>query len=347
MRFYSAEWLKLQSQCVSLTTYSVELVMKRETIQETLRGSSIGLIGYGAQGSAEATNLRRSGISFKLGLRPDGPSAERAAKDHFEVYPIKEVIAQSDTIIINLPDQEQARFFQEHLQERQNIKRLVFAHGFNTHFGLIPVLPNGPQHILVAPKGAASGLLEFYETPHALPCILSIQSKREISEENRKWAETYALAIGCHPRALFWANFKDETECDLFSEQALLCGGVSSLLRASYDLLIENGYHPETAYFETLYELKIIVDLIWKAGISGMREKISPTARFGDVTRGDRVIDSHVKANMQKILEEIQSGDFAKEFLKNSTSTGYHEAARTQSQHPIEVLGKKLRDRMR
>lgn len=316
-------------------------------MSDVLASSRIGLLGFGAQGAAEAENLRRSGVKFKLGLRLDGPSAARARDKKFEVHSIEEVVRDSDSIVMNLPDQDQASIYREFLQNANQIKRLVFAHGFNTHFGLIPVLPKGPSHILVAPKGAAGGLVEFFGTPNALAAILAVRAEHPIDESDRKWAEAYALAIGCHSHALIWADFKDETECDLFSEQVLLCGGVSSLLRTAYDVLIENGYHPEAAYFETLYELKLIVDLIWKAGITGMREKISPTARYGDITRGDRLIDSKVKSNMQEILDEIRRGDFAKEFLDQSTSPEYKRAAFQQSQHALERIGLKLRDRMK
>lgn len=313
---------------------------------EILNESRIGLLGYGAQGAAEAENLRRSHVTFKLGLRPEGASAERAKSAGFQIWSIEDVVSLSDTIVLNLPDQEQASIYREYIQSAPHIKRIVFAHGFNTHFGLIPVFSKGPQHYLVAPKGAAGGLVEFYGTQNALAAILAIRSEGKITNDDRRWAEAYALAIGCHPHGLIWADFKDETECDLFSEQALLCGGVSSLLRTAYEVLVENGYHPEAAYFETLYELKLIVDLMWKRGITGMREKISPTARYGDITRGDRIIDHTVKARMQEVLEEIQRGEFAKEFLKEFLSPEFKRLEFHQSQHAIERIGKKLRDRM-
>lgn len=314
--------------------------------REALESSKIGLLGYGAQGKAEAENLRRSGIDFKLGLRTDGSSAKAAREKGFSVTSIEEVIESSETLIMNLPDQIQADFYRKYIEPATHIQRLVFAHGFNTHFKLIPVKANGPAHILVAPKGAAGGLVEFYQTQNALAAILAIRSENSDQSQNKLWAEAYALAIGCHPRALIWADFKDETECDLFSEQVLLCGGVSSLLRTSYEVLIENGYHPEAAYFETLYELKLIVDLIWKQGISGMRSKISPTARYGDITRGDRIIDSQVKEKMLEVLKEIQSGKFAKEFLSEINSKEFKQTEVIQSEHPIEKIGAHLRAKM-
>ncbi|MBN8554530.1 MAG: ketol-acid reductoisomerase [Deltaproteobacteria bacterium] len=315
---------------------------------ERLKKTRLGLLGYGAQGSAEAQNLKRSGVEFLLGLR-DGASKKRAIADGFSVLSIEEVAAQADSIAMNLPDQDQAQIYEEFLKNRP-VKRLVFAHGFNTHFKLIPVLENGPRHFLVAPKGAASGLQEFYGTKNALPAILAIQGvsadANADDKAEKKWAEEYAIAIGCNSRALIWADFKDETDCDLFAEQVLLCGGVSSLLRKTYEVMVEAGYHPEAAYFESLFELKLIVDLLWNRGITGMREKISPTARFGDITRGDRVIDDSVKKKMQEILKEIQSGEFAKEFLKNNRSENYLALAKKQSEHPLEVMGKKMRDQL-
>lgn len=311
--------------------------------RQILLSSKILMLGFGAQGEAEAVNLKRSGIPFTLALRSDGKSAEKATALQFEFTSFEKALQNPDTIVMNLADHIQKEIFESYPQIK-NAKRLVFAHGFNTHFGFIPVEKNGPRHILVAPKGAASGLKEFYGTRQALPALLA--AKPSVTNEDKVWAESYAKAIGCHPSALIWADFKDETECDLFSEQALLCGGVSSLLRNTYEVLIEAGYHPEAAYFETLYELKLIVDLIWREGITGMRNRISPTARYGDITRGDRIIDDAVKQKMKAVLAEVQSGQFAKEFLANRESEAYKNQATKQSQHPIEKMGIELRKRL-
>lgn len=322
--------------------------MLKSADQILLKNSRIALLGCGAQGTAEATNLKRSEIPFVLGLRKDGPSFARAEEAGFQAMDISEAVESADTVVMNLPDQVQASVYQKYLAGR-HLKRLVFAHGFNTHFGLIPVTTDGPAHVLVAPKGAASGLIQYYGTDSALPAILAVQMPSENTNEreaHQKWAEAYARAIGCHGSGLIWADFKDETDCDLFSEQVLLCGGVSSLLRASYDVLLEAGYNPEAAYFETLFELKLIVDLMWKRGISGMREKISPTARYGDVTRGDRVIDESVKNRMREILKEIQEGVFAKEFLKQYGSDAFHQKEEKQKNHPLETIGKRLREKL-
>lgn len=315
---------------------------------EILSKEKLVLLGFGAQGEAEAINLRKSGIPFVLGLRKEGASFQKAKEQGFEVSSMEEAIFKAEVVGMNLPDHVQADVYQKYLQ-RGPCKRLVFAHGFNTHFKRIPVLETGPEHILVAPKGAASGLKEFYGSSHALPAILAIEkTKKTISlEGSKQWAESYARAMGCHSQGLVWASFKDETECDLFSEQVLLCGGVSSLLRRCYEVMVEAGYHPEAAYFESLFELKLIVDLIWQRGITGMREKISPTARYGDITRGDRMMDETIKEKMKTILKEIQLGKFAEEFLKNHESAEFKQKEMEQKDHPLETMGKVLREKMK
>lgn len=318
-------------------------------LRKRLQKTPLILVGYGAQGRAEAVNLRRSQIPFVLALREKGSSWQKALLDGFSPQTIEEALAQPSApvaVALNIPDQEQASFFREFLAGKiSRIRFLIFAHGFNIHFGFIPKDAKGPTHLLVAPKGAASGLIEFYGTSTALPAILATENSKEESAE-KLFAEAYALAIGAHPKGLVWARFKDETECDLFSEQVLLCGGISSLLRSAYEVLVEAGYSPETAYFETLYELKLIVDLMWKGGITGMRSRISPTARYGDITRGDRVIDESVKKRMREVLGEIQSGVFAREFLKDLSSKEFQARESQQNCHPIEEVGQRLRNRL-
>lgn len=307
-----------------------------------LNERKLTLVGYGAQGRAEALCLRRSGVNFALALRPGGASWQKAVQDGFVPADFEAALTDASDVALNIPDEAQRDFFETHLQTRTQIERLVFAHGFSTHFGRIAV--EKAQHVLVAPKGAAGGLIEFYQTPQALPAILAARPKASATDQ--VWIETYALALGCHPKALVWADFKDEAECDLFSEQVLLCGGVSNLLMRSFEVLIEAGYNPETAYFETVYELKLIVDIIWKEGISGMRSRISPTARFGDLTRGSRVIDESVKSRMSEILREIQSGQFTKEFLNDSKTHESKKIFKKDQEHLIEKIGADLRARI-
>ncbi len=304
-----------------------------------LARSRLILVGYGAQGEAEASNLKRSEIPFELALRRSSPSTEKAKNAGHTVVALEEVDPRGRIMVMNLPDDQQGDIYRRYRFEEAS--HLIFAHGFNTTFGLIPVVKSGPLHCLVAPKGAAAGLKEFYATNDALPAILATNGPAK--DTDKILLETYARAIGCHAQSLVWARFEDETVCDLFSEQTLLCGGVSSLVRQAFEVLVEGGYKPETAYFETLFELKLIVDLMWKQGITGMRQKISPTARYGDITRGDRVIDASVKERMRTILREIEQGDFAKEFLSQNQSEAYQQQSQKQAAHLIETIGLELR----
>jgi ketol-acid reductoisomerase len=319
--------------------------MLKTPFVETLRQFPLILVGFGAQGRAEAHNLKRSGASFKLALRPQSQSWAKAHEEGFDVVDLQSFSPAGACIALNVPDQAHQQVAGE-LLKRGHPRAWVFAHGFSTHFKTLPMREGGPAHLLVAPKGAAHGLMEFYQTPQALPAILALENSRDESTL-KAWAESYALGIGCHPQGLIWARFRDETECDLFSEQALLCGGVSALLKSSYEVMVEAGYHPEAAYFESLYELKLIVDLIWKDGITGMRNRISPTARYGDITRGPRVIDSSTKEKMKVILSEIQSGKFAEEFLKNIDSPSFKAQEELDAKHPLEEMGRKIRDRLK
>lgn len=316
--------------------------------REKLSQLRLGMLGFGAQGSAEAQNLARSGVNFQLGLRSKGPSFETALKEGLKPISIEKCIQDSRVLLMNLPDQAQAEVYRELIHESE-VEYLVFAHGFNTHFGLIPVKAGKAKHVLIAPKGAASGLAQLYGKAQALPAILAFRSSEgtQPNPEEQDWIEILARAMGCHPQGLIWANFKDETVCDLFSEQVLLCGGISSLLRRSFEVLVEAGYNPETAYFETLYELKLIVDLLWTEGITGMRAKISPTARYGDITRGDRVFDDELKRKMREVLNEIERGEFAREFLEKLNSSDFLQLSQKQAAHPLEQIGRQLRERLR
>lgn len=315
--------------------------------RKRLQDKSIGMIGYGAQGCAEAKNLKKSELNFSLGLRKNGKTWKQAEADGFQPKSIEEVVSNSRILLINIPDQSQAEVYERFIKKSE-VEYLVFAHGFSTYFERIP-LEDSKKHILIAPKGAASGLEKFYRSDNALPAILAFRSEdsSEASQEEKLWIEALARCLGAHPKALVWADFKDETVCDLFSEQALLCGGVSSLLRRTYEVLVEGGYNPETAYFETLFELKLIVDMIWSQGISGMRDKISPTARYGDVSRGDRIFGEEVKSKMKQVLKEIESGKFADEFLNKIESPEFKKKVEEQANHPIEKIGKELRSRLR
>lgn len=302
------------------------------------------MIGYGSQGRAEALNLKDSGMQLQIGVRP-GPSFERAKADGFQTASNKDVFLENEVVFINAPDESQGEIFNQ-IPKAAKVKYLVFAHGFAIHFKQID-LSKRPEltAVLIAPKGAASGLRSLYKTPRALPSILALRDSqpREATLEEKKWIEELAISVGCHPQFLIWAQFKDEAVCDLFAEQALLCGGVSSLLLKSFETLVEAGYDSKTAYFETLFELKLIVDLIWENGISGMRDRISPTARYGDITRGDRIIDNSVKEKMKQVLKEVEDGRFAQEFLAENKNPAYLNKIENLRQHPLEELGRNLR----
>jgi len=317
--------------------------MSKSHFIQTLSAQPLVLIGFGAQGRAEALNLKRSGVPFQLALRSSSRLWALAESDGFSVIDLDHFDPTHALIALNVPDQAHPEVAQAVLS-RGKPRAWIFAHGFSTHFKTLPMIPQGPAHLLVAPKGAAHGLVEYFGTSRALPAILAIENSDDSGLKSL--AEAYALAIGCHPKALIWARFKDETECDLFSEQALLCGGVSALLKTTYEVMVESGYHPEAAYFESLYELKLIVDLIWQEGITGMRKRISPTARYGDITRGPRVIDASTKTKMKEVLAEIQSGAFAKEFLSKLESKAFKEVEAQDAHHPLEEMGRKIRARM-
>lgn len=312
---------------------------------EILNRLSLGMFGFGAQGSAEALNLRRSGISLRLAVRSGGSSEARAKTAGFQTESFESLASEASYVLMNLADQAQGGVYEKYLKNRPQLKALIFPHGFASHFGMIPAKKNGPLHVLIAPKGAASGLQRLYGEEKALPAILAVKDEngdREPTPEEKEWIEALAKAMGCHPKKLVWARFQDEAVSDLFSEQVLLCGGVTELLRKTFECLVERGYSKDTAYFETLYELKLIVDLIWEEGIDGMRRRISPTARYGDITRGSRVIGDEVKNSMKKVLEEIESGKFAREFLEKESSDEYQKLWDEQAQHPIEESHRRL-----
>ncbi|TVQ78492.1 MAG: ketol-acid reductoisomerase [Bradymonadales bacterium] len=324
-------------------------ILTKEEI-ELLNSLSLGMFGFGAQGQAEARNLHQSQVQVKIAVRPKGASADRAKAQGFELLSFKEMANSFSHILMNLPDQIQGSYFKEYLEGAPQLKALIFSHGFASHFDQIPCKDAGPIHVLVAPKGAASGLVKLYGQAQALPAILAVKDasgERPPTVTEKQWIEALAKAMGAHPRKLIWARFQDEAVSDLFSEQSLLCGGLAELIRSAYEVLIENGYQPEAAYYETLYELKLIVDLVWEFGIHGMIERISPTARYGAVTRGDRVLPAAVKERMKEVLSEIESGEFAREFLRDSDSPQFLKKLDASAKHPIEKLHQEIQDKLK
>ena len=311
-----------------------------------LKKKTIAIIGYGSQGHAHARNLHDSGLKVLVGLRKESNFWKRAQKDGLKVMTVAEAAKTANIIMILIPDDKQREMYENdiapHLKKGDAI---AFGHGFNIHFNQV-VPPNTVDVFMIAPKGPGHLVRRTYEQGAGVPCLMAIQ--QDISKKTKKIALAYAKGIGGTRAGVLETTFKEETETDLFGEQAVLCGGVTELIRAGFDTLVEAGYNPDLAYFECLHELKLIVDLIYEGGIGNMRYSISTTAAYGDVTRGTRIIPQSTRDEMKKILKEIQSGSFAREFiLENQANRPIFNARLKQdSEHPIEVVGEKLRKMM-
>lgn len=311
-----------------------------------IKGMKVAVLGYGSQGHAHANNLKDSGVSVVVGLRDGSSSAEKAKASGLEVMPVSKAVASADLIMVLLPDESQSKVYDEEIAP--NLKEgavLAFAHGFNIHFGQIEA-PKSTDVIMVAPKGPGHMVRSTYEQGGGVPSLIAVH--QDASGKAREVALSYAMANGGGRAGILETNFKEETETDLFGEQAVLCGGASALVQAGFETLVEAGYAPEMAYFECLHELKLIVDLMYYGGISDMRYSISNTAEYGDYTRGPRIVTEQTKVEMKKILKEIQDGEFAKEFiLDNQAKFATMKAKRRNGQeHEIEKVGAKLRSMM-
>ena len=312
---------------------------------EYLKDKTVAIIGYGSQGHAHALNLRDSGINVVIGLYAGSRSWEKAKKDGFEVLPPDEAAKKADVIMMLIPDTVQPQVYKELiLPNLEEGNALAFAHGFNIHFDQI-IPPKFVDVFLVAPKGPGHLVRWQYEEGKGVPGLVAVH--QDYTGKAKNLALAYAKGIGCTRAGVIETTFKEETETDLFGEQAVLCGGATALIKAGFETLIEAGYQPEVAYFECLHELKLIVDLIYQYGISGMRYSISDTARYGDVTRGERIYEA-VKPVHKKILEEIQKGEFAKEWILENVAGRPHFNAlvRRDEEHPVEKVGKELRKMM-
>ncbi|MDW8478849.1 MAG: ketol-acid reductoisomerase [Xanthomonadales bacterium] len=318
--------------------------VKPQRLHHALDGARILIVGYGSQGRAQALNLRDGGHAVEVLVRP-GPSRERALADGFEPAG-PEAVARADLVALLAPDLAQPALWRELLAPRMRPgAALLFAHGFNVHFGEI-VPPETLDVVLVAPKGPGALVRREFEAGRGVPCLLAVQ--HDASGEARARAYAYAEAIGGTRGGVIETSFGEETETDLFGEQAVLCGGMSELVLAGFETLVEAGYQPEVAYFECLHELKLIVDLLHEGGLARMHRYISETAQWGDLSRGPRVIDAHVRERMRAILREVQDGSFAREWIAE------HRAGRGRFRllkerelaHPIEEVGRRLRARM-
>ncbi|MGE4556465.1 MAG: ketol-acid reductoisomerase [Desulfovibrionaceae bacterium] len=311
-----------------------------------LKDKTVAILGYGSQGHAHAMNLRDSGVKVVVGQRPGSPNYDLAKEHGFEPVSAAEAAAQADLVMILLPDQVQAKVFKEDiLPGLKPGNALAFAHGFNIHFKQINA-PAGVDAIMIAPKGPGHLVRRTYTEGGGVPALIAIE--QDATGKAKDIALAYAKGIGAARSGVIETTFREETETDLFGEQAVLCGGLSSLILNGFETLVEAGYQPEMAYFECLHEMKLIVDLIYEGGMARMRYSISDTAEYGDYSRGPRVVNEETKKEMKRILSEIQSGQFAKEFiLENQAGQAHFLAMRRQwAEHPIEEVGKRLRDMM-
>ena len=312
---------------------------------DVLKSRRVAIIGYGSQGHAHALNLRDSGVDLVVGLRP-GKSWERAAQDGLRVMLVAEAAAASDVIMVLVNDELQAALYREAIEPGLAPgKAIAFAHGFNIHFGQIRP-PKGVDVFMVAPKGPGHLVRRVFTEGKGVPCLVAVY--QNATGKALDLALAWAKGIGGTRAGVLETTFKEETETDLFGEQAVLCGGTTALVKAAFETLVEAGYQPEVAYFECLHELKLIVDLMYEAGIAGMRYSISDTAQYGDMTRGPRLIDSSVRTRMKELLHDIQSGTFAREWiLENQAGRPVFRALSARDeQHPIEDVGRRLRGMM-
>ena len=303
----------------------------------------VGIVGFGSQGHAHALNLKDSNINVSVGLRKEGESWSKAVSAGFNVLEVSEMVKKSDIVMILAPDTSQKDIYDEQIKSNLTPgKYLAFGHGFNIHYNQI--VPDDDINVfMVAPKAPGHTVRGTYEEGAGVPGLIAVN--QDPSGNTKKIALAYAAGIGSARVGIIETTFKDETETDLFGEQSVLCGGLSSLILAGFETLIEAGYPPEMAYFECLHEVKLIVDLVYQGGISNMRYSISDTAKYGDITRGPRLIDDSVKKRMKNILDEIQSGQFADEWIKENKSgrPNYNKLLKEGETHPIEDIGETLR----
>lgn len=323
----------------------VKMFYETDVNKQALYGKTVAIIGYGSQGHAQAQNLRDSGIRVVIGVR-QGKSWEQAAKDGFEVLTVAEATKQADVVQILMPDEKQAQVYREEIAA--NLRpgsALVFSHGFNIHYGQI-IPPADVDVLMVAPKSPGHLVRRVYTEGFGVPGLLAVH--QDVTGKAYEVGLAYASGIGCTRAGVIETTFREETETDLFGEQAVLCGGASELVKAGFDTLVEAGYRPEIAYFECLHELKLIVDLMYEGGLARMRYSISDTAEYGDYSTGRRIITDETRKEMKKVLAEIQDGTFARNWILENQANrpGFNARRRIEAEHGIEQVGTKLRDMM-
>ena len=310
-----------------------------------LNGKTVAIIGYGSQGHAHALNLKESGVNVVVGLYNGSKSWEKAEKQGLKVMTSAEAAKVADVIMILINDEKQAKLYKESIEPNLTEgKTLAFAHGFNIHFGCIKP-PKNVNVIMVAPKGPGHTVRSEYQAGKGVPCLIAVE--QDATGDALEIGLAYALGIGGARAGVLETNFRTETETDLFGEQAVLCGGVCTLMQAGFETLVEAGYDPRNAYFECIHEMKLIVDLIYQSGFEGMRYSISNTAEYGDYVTGPKIITEETKKAMKKVLKDIQDGTFAKEFLLDMSDAGsqvhFNAMRKIASEHPSEVVGKEIR----
>lgn len=312
--------------------------------KDAILNKKIAVIGYGSQGYGQSMNLKDSGCKVALGLRAGGTSYKKAQAEGFEIMSVEDAVKWADIVQILIPDEVQAKVYEEQIKPNLRAGQyLTFSHGFNIHFDKI-VAPKDVNVIMVAPKGPGHTVRSEYELNRGVPALIAVY--QDATGDSKEVALGYAWAVGAGRAGIIETSFKEETETDLFGEQAVLCGGCTSLIKAGFETLVEAGYSPYMAYFEVLHELKLIVDLVNQGGISDMFYSISNTAEYGAVTRGSRVVTEESKKEMKKILSEIQTGAFANEFLDelNSGAPKFNALRKENEEHQIEKVGKEIRE---
>jgi ketol-acid reductoisomerase len=331
---------------IERSTPVVKIFYERDAKPEALRGKTIAILGYGSQGHAQAQNLRDSGHKVIIGLDPNRPSAQQARADGMVVMAPDEAAKRADWIHVLTPDETQGELYEQHIKPYLHPgKVLGVSHGFSIHFKTI-IPPNDVDVVMIAPKSPGHLVRRVYSEGRGVPALIAIQ--QDASGRAHELALAYAHGIGSTRAGVLQTTFKEETESDLFGEQAVLCGGLTSLIKKGFETLVEAGYAPEIAYFECLHEVKLIVDLIYEGGLSRMRYSISNTAEYGDLTRGEVVVGNDTRKAMKKVLKQIQSGAFAKEWIKENKKGGkkFAKLRKAASQHQIEKVGEELRAMM-
>jgi ketol-acid reductoisomerase len=324
----------------------MKIYYEKDANLDLIRSKKIAIIGYGSQGFGHSNNLKDSGANVIVGLRKNSKSWKKAESAGFKVMEVNEATRDASFIMILTPDEIQADVYKNEIEKNLTEgKYLAFAHGFNIHFSQI-IPPDNVNVVMIAPKGPGHLVRSEYLKGSGVPCLIAVH--QDFTGNSLEVALSYASAIGGARAGVLETNFKEETETDLFGEQAVLCGGIAQLIKYGFETLVEAGYSHEMAYFECLHEVKLIVDLIYEGGLKNMRYSVSNTAQYGDITRGPRVIDSNVKCNMKRVLEEIQNGTFAKEWiLENKAGRPTFNALTARDEaHQIEVIGGKLRNMM-